>query len=255
MTENVLNTYRRTLTTLDEGETAWWYLGTGIVTVPEHPPIIVNHVETVMIYGAKTLDDTSYRVPWWEIGVFRDAITGEIASKWTNPLTGRTVEAARKFEEGPSGFSLRTDGSGGIAIFDAVQAFARLESAEVTLRDLGDRVCITQTEHKVRAFPSGEGIPELTEQTGSAAHTVLEWSASKADLATSSPSVPATGMYRLDIATPPWLGFQDFESRFSIHGIMHKAAMQEPLNPRGWAELQQLFPEYFEAGEIRPRWA
>ena len=252
---HALDIYRRTLTSARDEDSAWWYLGTGIVTVPGHPPIIVNHVETVMIYRAATIDAESYRVPWWEIGVFRDPITGEVPEEWFNPLTGVTVPAARTFEEGPSGFSIRSAGDEGLEIFDAVQAFAELESARVDFRELGERIVVTQTERKRRAFPDAGGIPELDERTGSQAHTVLQWSVAKADLASDAVSVPATGSYSLDIDTPAWLGLGEIQSSFQIVGTMHKSAMNAPLNPRGWADLQRLFPHYFENGKIRPRWA
>ena len=84
---------------------------------------------------------------------------------------------------------------------------------------------------------------------------MLQWTASKADLASDLASVPATGMYSLNIATPSWLGFDGYDARFAIAGIMHKAPMNAPLNPRGWAQLQQQFPHYFTDGQIVPRWA
>ena len=58
-----------------------------------------------MIYRAHTLNADSHRVPWWEIGLFRDASTGKIPAEWLNPSTGQTIPAVRTFEEGPSGFT------------------------------------------------------------------------------------------------------------------------------------------------------
>lgn len=251
-----LDAYRRTLASAEDGaETPWWYLGTSIVEPEELEPIIVNHVETVMIYGSQSLDDGAFRVPWWEIGLFRDAITGEIPNDWTNPLTGQTMPAARVFEEGPSGYSLRRTGDGGIEMFDAVQAFAEMESSSIEVREAGDRVRITQTEHKLRSFPDPEGrIPDISEGKAVRSRTVLQFFASRAELETAAPSVAATGMYSFELATPGFLGFGDLPSRFAVRGLMHKALGTEPLNPRGWADLQALFPHYFVAGEIRPRW-
>lgn len=249
------DTYRRTLTSRDDTDTAWWYLGTSTVEVDGSPEIIVNHVETVMIYRAATLGPASYRVPWWEIGVFRDAITGEVPTAWVNPVTGGAIEPARVFEEGPSGFSVRAAGDDGVEIFDAVQAFAALESAEVTVRDAGDRVVVTQIERKTRSFPGKDGLRDLSAGGGSKAFTILQWFADRDALAGDAPSVPATGMYSLAIDTPAWLGFGDRPSRFMVKGLMVKADLAPPLNPRGWADLQRLFPHYFENGAIRPRWA
>lgn len=254
MTLDHFDIYRRTLTSREETTSAWWYLGTSTVEVEGYPEIIVSHVETVMIYGSRSQTDDSYRVPWWEIGVFRDAITGEIPTEWVNPITGVKIEPAQKFEEGPSGFSIRRKPGGGIEMFDAVQAFASLESCAITVAEVGQRVCITQIEGKTRSFPGKDGIPDLSAGEGSRSRTVLQWFADAAELATDAPSVHATGMYSLEIATPAWLGFGDLPARFMVKGLMVKAPLEPPLNPRGWADLQALYPQYFANGQIQPRW-
>ena len=253
MTMSALDIYRKTLTSLEESDSAWWYLGTSTAEVAGHPEIIVSHVETVMIYRARTLGTDSYRVPWWEIGCFRDAITGEIPTTWTNPVTGAVNEHPTKFEEGPSGFSIRRHGDG-VEMFDAVQAFAALESAEISFRDVASRVVVTQVETKLRSFPGKDGIPDLDAGEGSRSRTVLQWMAERADLESSAPSVHATGMYSLEIAAPAWLGFGDMPTKFMVKGQMVKAPMQAALNPRGWADLRLLYPEYFHDGMITPRW-
>ncbi len=254
MTLTALDIYRRTLTTAEEDDSVWWYLGTSTVEAEGHPEIIVSHVETVMIYRARTLGEASYRVPWWEIGVFRDAITGELPETWTNPVTGVVVEAAVRFEEGPSGFSLRDNGRGGIEMFDAVQAFAALESADIAISQVGSRVMVTQTEIKTRSFPGKDGIPDLAAGEGSRSRTVLQWLADRAELESGAPSVHATGMYSLEIAAPPWLGFGDTPVKFMVKGLMVKAPLEPVLNPRGWSDLQKVYPQYFQAGQICPRW-
>lgn len=253
---NPLDAYRRTLASAEDGsETSWWYLGTGIVEPEGVEPIIVNHIETVMIYGSQSLGDGAFRIPWWEIGLFRDALTGELASQWANPVTGQVLPASRMFEEGPSGYSLRRAPSGGIEIFDAVQAFAELESSSIEVRELGDRLRITQTEHKQRSFPEPEGrIPDISEGKAVRSRTVLQFYASRAEIESGAPSVAATGMYSFELATPAFLGFGDTPSRFAVRGLMHKAQGSEPLNPRGWADLQSLFPQYFDGEILRPRW-
>lgn len=253
MTISAFDIYRKTLTSLEEVESAWWYLGTTTAQIEGHPEIVVNHVETVMVYGSQTLDADSYRVPWWEIGLFRDAITGELPTTWTNPVTGIVSDPPLKFEEGPSGFSIRADGDG-VAMFDAVQAFAALESAEISFRDVGSRVVVTQVETKTRSFPGKDGIPDLDAGEGTRSRTVLQWMAERADLESSAPSVHATGVYSFEIGAPPWLGFGDTPVKFMVKGLMVKAPMQHPLNPRGWADLQKLYPHYFVDGAITPRW-
>lgn len=254
MTLDAFDTYRRTLTSREETTSAWWYLGTSTVEVEGYPEIIVSHVETVMIYGAQTLGEASYRVPWWEIGVFRDAITGEVPTSWINPVTGVEIEPAQKFEEGPSGFSIRHGAGGGIEMFDAVQAFASLESCEISVAEIGARVVVTQVERKTRSFPGKDGIPDLSAGEGSRSRTVLQWFADAAELASGAPSVHATGMYSLELATPAWLGFGDLPSRFMVKGLMVKAPLEPVLNPRGWSDLQKLYPQYFADGKIQPRW-
>lgn len=253
---DALDAYRRMLTSAEDGsESAWWYLGTTIAKAEGFEPIIVNHVETVMIYGAKTLSPDSFRVPWWEIGLFRDAITGELPNQWDNPVTGAVIKPARQFEEGPSGYSLRRNANG-IEIFDAVQAFAVLDSAEIDVTEHGGKVRITQTERKTRSFPGPDGrIPDVSEGKAVRSKTVLQFLAGKADLESGTASVPSSGMYSFELAAPEWLGFGDMPVEFAVRGLMHKAPMQEPLNPRGWADLQTLYPQYFEHGQIRPHWA
>lgn len=244
--------YRRTLTSLEETDSVWWYLGTTTVQLPGHPEIIVNHVETVMIYRSENLTADSYRVPWWEIGVFRDAITGEVPESWLNPVTGNTLPAARTFEEGPSGFSIRATDRNGVEIFDAVQAHAILNTAQVEFRHEAGRVAITQTERKTRSFPGVDGTFDPSQNSQS--ETVLQFFADDADLDSGAPSVPSTGLYSFVLTTPAWLGFGDRPSTFAVKGLMHKAPMNAPLNPRGWADLQRLFPHYFESGQIKPHW-
>ncbi|WP_404479981.1 hypothetical protein [Novosphingobium sp. BL-52-GroH] len=258
---NALDIYRRTLCSAEDGsESAWWYLGTTIATPQDHLDVIVNHVETVMVYGARSLDPADpaagFRVPWWEIGLFRDAMTGELPQRWTNPLTGATVDAARQFEEGPSGYSIRPAADGGIEMCDAVQAFAQLKSSSLVVTDLGEKVCITQTERKLRSFPDPEGrIPDISEGKAVESKTVLQWLADKADLEGDAPSVAASGMYSFELAAPAWLGFGDMPVRFAVRGLMHKTPMQDQLNPKGWDDLRGLYPQYFEGDQIRPRWA
>lgn len=246
--------YRKTLTSMEDEQSCWWYLGTTTVQPEGHTEFIVNHVETVMVYDALTLDEQSYRIPWWEIGVFRDAITGEEPTEWVNPMTGLVNPAPKIFEEGPSAFSVRATPDGRAEIFDAVQAFAQLDTAEVKVEEMGDRVSITQTEFKIRSFPNSAGLPDLDAGESSRAKTVLQWFASKADIASDMPSVPASGYYSLEIACPAWLGFGDIPVRFMVKGIMHKAPMNMPLNRRGWSGLKDRFPHYFLGDVIQPNW-
>jgi hypothetical protein len=253
MIPSAYETYRRTLTSMDEEESAWWYLGTTTLQVEGHPEIVVNHVETVMIYGSQSLGQHAYRVPWWEIGLFRDALTGELADQWFNPLTGGQTQGPRTFEEGPSGYSIRA-AQVGVEMFDAVQAFARLDCSAITVRELGGRAVITQDERKVRSFPGADGIPDLDAGEGTRSHTVLQWIADAADLAGDAPSVPATGFYSFEIGPPPWIGLEGRPSKFMVKGLMQKANLDPPLNRRGWEDLQRLFPHYFKDGRIQPRW-
>ena len=256
---NPVDVYRRTLTSTGPEPTVWWYLGTTTFVAEGHPEIVVNHVETVMLYRAEPLngDDPTggaFRVPWWEIGLFRNAITGEVASDWTNPLTGEVIAAARKFEEGPSGYTIRPDNTG-VALTDAVQAFAKLDNATVTVAETGGRVSVTQVEEKVRAFPARDGIPDLDQGQSTRSRTVLQWFANAADLAGDAASVPSTGVYSFEIGAPAWLGMGDRRGVFAVKGLMQKASLDEPLNMRGWTDLKTLFPEYFDGDTILPRWS
>ncbi len=252
---DALDAYRRTLTSGDDAVTAWWYLGTTTFVTDGHPEIIVNHVETVMLYRAEPIGADAFRVPWWEIGLFRDAATGEVVDDWVNPLTGVTRAAGRTFEEGPSGYTISREPTGtGIRLTDAVQAFAAVESATIDVATVNGRVQITQTERKIRSFPGRNGIPDLDAGEGSRSHTVLQWFAEESDLVGDAPSVPATGLYSLDIAAPSWLGMEGRAGTFAVKGLMRKAPLDVPLNPRGWSDLKRLFPQYFDGDTILPRW-
>ena len=178
------------------------------------------------------------------------------STEWVNPLTGAKVEAARSFEEGPSGYTIRRAGigNGGIALTDAVQAFAQLDKAEITVAESEGRVCVTQIEEKLRSFPGRDGIPDLDRGEGTRSRTVLQWFADAADLAGDAPSVPSTGLYSFTIGAPPWLGMNGRAGTFAVKGLMHKAPLETPLNPRGWADLKTLFPHYFDGDTIQPRW-
>ena len=82
----------------------------------------------------------------------------------------------------------------------------------------------------------------------------MQWFADANDLASDLPSVPSTGLYSFTIGAPPWLGMDGRAGIFSVKGLMQKAPLSPALNPRGWADLKTLFPEYFVGDAIQPRW-
>jgi hypothetical protein len=247
-----LQIHRRMFGTPGDGMAAYWYLGMMSVVVEDGPPIPVIQAETVMVYKATTLSDDAYTLQWWEIGVMRDPVTGEIARDWTNPITGAVLPTSRKFEEGPATFTITAAGEG--LKIDLIQAHAKVIGVDVTIRTENGRVFLEQIERKFRGLPRPDGsFPEPGEPGSVEARTRLSIWASLADLE-SSPYPFSSGSYGLGLDLQPWMGFGDRKGHCVIEGVMRKAGMREKLNPIAWERLKAEFPERFEGEELRPAW-
>ena len=249
---DALAAYRRMFATATDGVAAWWYFGTAFAEIPGYLSLPVIQAETLMIYKTTTLSADAFRMDWWEIGYMRDLATGEIARAWTNPLTGATVAAPQKFEEGPAHFLIARDGAG--LKLELTQAHARIERVDVVFSEADGRVLLEQTERKVRGFPLPDGsMPSLDSADVSAARTTLSIQAARADLV--NPSAPCSGAYDFELRKPPgWMGFGDRPGTAMTRGAMVKAGLNEQINPIAWRRLQQLFPDCFDGDEVRPRW-
>ena len=247
-------TYRRLFTSAEDGLTAWWYLGTTLCTPEGVPPIPGLQAETVMIYRTSTLTDASCRIDWWEIGYFRDPVSGEVATSWHNPLTGARCAAPRRFEEGPAYYAIEAKGNG-VAVA-LVQPQATVQSVTATLKSAHGQMHLLQTERKSRGFPMPDGsLPKPGSANVSQAVTELSIFASAADLAGSAASLACAGSYVFALdALPGWMGFAGLPGKATVYGWMQKASLDTPLNPTGWARLQAEFPERFKGGLIQPQW-
>lgn len=248
-----LQIYRRMFGTPEDGLAAYWYLGTMSVQVEDLPTIPVVAAETVMVYRTRTLSDTVFKMDWWEIGVMRDPVTGEIPVAWTNPITGAVIPAPRKFEEGPAGFTVTADGDR--LHVELVQAHAKILGVEVEMTKADGRVFLKQVETKYRGFPRPDGsFPEPGEVGSVRARTQLSIWADLDELST-SPYPFSSGAYDFELDLPPWMGFGDRKGVCLTRGVMRKADMNDPINPIAWARLKEEFPDRFEGDELRPVWA
>ena len=250
---DALNTYRRMFANAEDGMSAWWYFGVSLMQVENYPTIPVQHIETVMIYKTRTLSKDSFRMDWWEIGYMRDPITGEIADKWINPVTGQRLTAPHKFEEGPAHFTFTRKGDGLDVTLE--QAHARIDSVEVTFTEDDGRIMLNQIERKTRGFPLPDGtMPSLDSEHVSKAETRLTIISSLADL--EHPDAPSSGSYGFELKkAPPWMQLGDRKGRCVVEGVMVKAGVNEKLNPTAWARLQTLFPDCFDGENLKPKWA
>ena len=247
-----LDIYRRMFALPGDGLAAYWYFGTMSVQVEDFPVIPVITAETVMVYKTTTLNADAFTMDWWEIGVMRDPVTGEIAASWTNPITGEVIAAPRKFEEGPATFTVTAAGDG--LKMELVQAHAKVIGVEVEISEREDRVFLKQTEHKYRGFPRQDGsFPEPGEPGSVKARTQLSTWASRKELETSAYPF-SSGSYEFELDLPPWMGFGDMKGTCITRGVMRKAEMNAIINPIAWRRLEQEFPERFENGEVRPAW-
>ena len=247
-----LQIYRRLFGTPEDGLAAYWYLGTMSVQVEDLPVIPVISAETVMVYRTRTLSETSFKMDWWEIGVMRDPVTGEIPRDWTNPITGEVIPAPKKFEEGPAGFTV-TATDAGLRV-ELVQAHAKILGVDVEITQTDGRVLLKQVERKFRGFPRPDGsFPEPGEVGSVRARTQLSVWGDMSELATSAYPF-SSGAYDFELDLPPWMNFGDRKGVCLTRGIMRKAAMNDPINPIAWARLKAEFPDRFDGDALQPVW-
>ncbi len=247
--------YRKMFGSTADGQVCWWYCGTIFVHISGYPPIPVVQAETAMVYRFETISDAQFRVHWRELGYFRDPLTGEVAENWLNPVTGETVPYPRNFEEGP-GLTTIHALPGGVRM-ELRQPFAVVQSIEAAAAEIDGRVRLVQTERKVRGYPQADGtLPEPGSPGTSEALTVLTITGSPAEIADkATDNAASSGVYEFEVsAIPPWMGFGDRAGATKIIGVMHKSAMDNPLNPGAWAQLQKIFPHYFKDGRLADGW-
>ena len=250
---NAVDTYRRMFATPTDGLAAYWYFGTMFVQVEDLPELPVITAETLMVYKTSTPEPDTLVMDWWEIGVMRDPVTGEIAEHWVNPITGATIPTPRKFEEGPAGFVVRPQGDG--LKIELVQAHAKVIGVETTITESDGRVFLDQVERKYRGFPRPDGtFPEPGEPGSFEARTQLSIWADRAELESSAYPF-SSGSYSFSLGLPPWMGFGDRAGACITRGIMRKAPMNDPLNGIAWARLKAEYPGRFDGDAVAPAWA
>jgi hypothetical protein len=101
----------------------------------------------------------------------------------------------------------------------------------------GTRVCLTHIEQKGRPNAQGQVNPN---------QTVFKIYASLADLENKDPNVKASGYYGVrNVAT----------GKIGVNGLMHKAAMNEKVNPIAFERLRKHHPTFVTGDRFTPKWA
>jgi hypothetical protein len=252
---DLFRVYRRFFGTPQDGEVAWWYLGTTMVDVVPFTLLPIIQAETLMVYRTETVDRDTYKIHWREVGYFRDPASGKVADQWVNPITGATIIPPRMFEEGPACFTVTRTGEG-VAI-SLVQANASAPRVELTGGTHNGRVFLKQIERKVRGFPNPDGSlpPPGSDRTTEAVSTLTPYADIAAVDADHEDWRGFQGAYSFELPLlPPWMGFGDRTGRTLVRGLMQKARIDERFNPVAWDRLAEVFPHYFSTGAIRFKW-
>ena len=249
---NDLQTFRRIFASARDEEVVWWYFGTVQVEIEGHKPIPSLNPVTIMVYRTETVSPDELKVHYREVGYFRDPVAGALVTQWRNPLTGKRVDAATTFVEGPSCYTVRQTADG--LSLSLEQAHATVDRLDAIVTRHGDRLLLTQNEYKSRGFP----LPDGTMSTRvSRARTTLSFFADAAELESGAPSVASTGTYVFELnSIPGWMGFGEIAGTTVVTGSVVKAAgVADRLNAEGWDTLSRLFPDFFDGDRIRPKWS
>lgn len=237
------DTYRRMFATPEDSVVCWWYTGMSYVGLPEHPDIPISQVAAIMTFRTESVSADVFRIHWSEIGVFTNAVTGEVPSTWTNPVTGALVDVPKSFFEGPGVYTVRADEDG--VRLDVEQPGARIHELRVDFRRSGDRVAFVQLERKQRGYPRPDGtLPSLAHQPGLDALTELEFFTSASELAKPpGEELRVQGTYRFTLSgIPAWLGFGDLPGYTRTLGSITRARPGERVNAQAWRMLEERFP-------------
>ena len=223
--------------TANDAKCCWWYFGTSKANVPDIGLVPTTQVETCMVYKTEDLGPASVNVYWKEVGAFRDIATGELPGPWLNPETGKQEPRRVSFEDGPAHYTISRR-EGGLHI-DLDQAHAKVQSVTARFTVANGRVCITQTEDKVREVDTPQPNP---------IRTVLKIYASLDELKQpGKTTVKSSGFYTAGSTQPDKLWW-------SVNGLMQKAAVDEKLNPIGWERMRKAYPAFFRGDRVDPSW-
>jgi hypothetical protein len=214
----------------------WWYLGATTTRIEGIGDVVTGQVETIMPFLAREAGPDAVLNSWLEIGCFRDVVTGELAVPWVNPVTGASEARVPSFNDGPATYTVRKS-PGGVDIA-LVQAHASVQRVTAAFTVDNDRVCLTQTEDKIRGVDTATPNP---------IQTVLKIYASLAELRdTAKTSVTASGFYSARSTKP---------GGFGVTGLMQKATTDQKLNPIGWDRMKAAYPAFFKGDRIAPDWS
>jgi hypothetical protein len=219
------------------GQCAWWFMGALPRDVDDVGPVASIQEETVRVH--RTLHVAPDRVDfiWKEAGVFRDIVTGENPPARFDPATGVTTPADNLLggDGPPARVSVRRSGDGLAIDLDIAGNTAANIRVGATID--GDRVCLTHLEDKTRANPKGGMAPTNT--------TSFKIYASLRELRSRAPAVAASGYYAVKNRDT---------GRIFVNGLMHKAALDEKLNPIAWDRIRRAHPAFFKGDRLGPDW-
>ena len=234
--------YRRMLASPKDEVVHWWYFGTVLILIDGLPALPAINAATLMIYRTETLAKDRFAIHWDEVGYFAEYTTGKPVESWLNPVTGKSIAAARNFTEGPARYEVARAAEG--VTVTLTQPGATVNSIDIDWRYEGNRVWIVQRERKTRGFPEIDGrLPDPDSPSGFEAVTQLAFM----DERRSSGSA-THGLYEFALAgAPPWMGLDPaLKARATVHGVILKAPVGHPPRPKSLAILRTMFPIFFE---------
>ncbi len=233
-----LETYARMFASTTKGaEVAWWFEGALPRDIEDVGPVDTIQEETVRIHRTESYGSGKLEFIWKEVGVFRDIRTGENPPERFDPVSGATSKAGTLLGGGGHAAKVTITKSGD-ALIPALETGGNTVGAQgIKATVEGNRVCFTHFEDKTRAAPQGGMAPTN--------RTVFKIYANIDDLKGKPPSVAASGFYGVKAMAT---------GKVFVNGLMHKAGMDEKLNPIAYARLKAAFPTFFKGDRFAPDW-
>ncbi len=219
-------------------EVAWWFEGALPRDIEDVGPVDTIQEETVRIHRTESYGSGKLEFIWKEVGVFRDIRTGENPPERYDPVSGATSKAGTLLGGGAHVARVTVTKSGD-TLTPALEpnGTTKVSNEIIKASTDGNRVCFTHFEDKTRTNPQGGMAPTNT--------TVFKIYANVSDLKGKEPSVPASGFYGVKAKAT---------GKVFVNGLMHKAAMDEKLNPIAFARIKAAFPAFFNGDKFAPDW-
>jgi hypothetical protein len=229
-----LDTYIRMFASKTTGEeVAWWFMGAIPLVDEQIGEIPTYQEETVRIHRT----DANNAFSWTEAGVFREIVTGEVPTTGFDPASGKTSEHGSVLAgKGMTATVTATKDGDGLKVVTNIPGQTFL-STTVDAKIEGDRVCLTHIEEKGRPNAQGQLNPN---------RVVFKIYASLADLKGKAPNVKASGYYGVRNVNTKKVG---------VNGLMHKAAMNEKVNPIAWDRIKKHHPTFITGDRFTPTWS